>query len=78
MHGQSDTDEVDDRRFLVEVVNKSVHDAMLNHNIAFLNIFHNTTKEVFHKFPLDQVGPDYYNISHPSTQRTNQASTSPQ
>ena len=40
MHGQSDIDEVDDRHFFVDVVNKSIHDAMLNHNTAFLNIFH--------------------------------------
>ena len=78
MHGQSDTDEADDRRFFVEAVNKSVYDAMLNHNIAFLNIFHNTMKEVFHGFPLDQVGPAHYNIPHPSTQGTNQAGTSHQ
>ena len=51
---------------------------MLNHNTAFLNTFHNTIKEVFHGFPLDQVGPAYYNIPHPSTQGTNQASTSHQ
>ena len=73
MHGQSDTDEADDRRFFVEAVNKSVHDAMLNHNTAFLNTFHNTMMEVFHGFPLDQVGSAYYNIPHPSTQGTNQA-----
>ena len=78
MHGQSDTDEVDDRRFFVEAVNKFVHDAMLNHNTAFLNIFHNTMKEVFYGFSLDQVGSAYYNIPHPSTQGTNQASTSHQ
>ena len=76
MHGQSDIDEADDRRFCVEAINKSVHDAMLNHNTTFLNIFHNTMKEVFHGFPLDQVGSAYYNIPHPSTQRTNQAGTS--
>ena len=62
MHGQSDTDEADDSHFIVESINKSIHDAMLNHNTAFLNIFHNTMKEVFHRFPLDQVGPAYYNI----------------
>ena len=78
IHGQSDTDEADDRRFFVEAINKSVHDAMLNHNTAFLNTFHNTMKKVFHEFPLDQVGPAYYNIPHPLTQGTNQASTSHQ
>ena len=78
MHGQSDTDKADDRRFFINVVNKSVHDAMLHHNTAFLNTFHNTMKEVFHGFPIDQVGLAYYNISHPSTQGTNQAGTSHQ
>ena len=67
MHGQSDTDEADDRCFFVEAINKSVHDAMLDHNTTFLNTFHNTMNEVFHGFSLDQVGPAYYNISHPST-----------
>ena len=35
-------------------------------------------KEVFHGFPVDQVGPAYYNIPHPSTQGSNQAGTSHQ
>ena len=34
LHGQSDTDEAEDRRFFIEAVNKFVHDAILNHNIA--------------------------------------------
>ena len=55
MHGQSDTDEADDRRFFIDVLNKSVHDAMLNNNTSFLNTFHNTIKEVFHGCPIDQV-----------------------
>ena len=48
MHGQSDTDEADDRLFFVEAIIKSIHDAMLNQDTTFLNIFHNTMKEVFH------------------------------
>ena len=78
MHAQSDTDEANDRRFFVDAVNKSVHNAILNHNTVFLNIFHNTMKEVFHGFPIDQVGLAYYNIPHPSTQGTNLAGTSHQ
>ena len=78
MHGQSDTDEAEDRRFFVEAVNKSILDAILNHNAVFLNAFHNTMKEVFHGYPIDQVGPVYYNIPHLSTQGTNQAGTSHQ
>jgi len=66
MHGQSDTDKADDMHFFVDAVNKSVHDAMLNHNTAFLNTFHNTMKEVLHGYSIDQVGPVYYNIPHPS------------
>jgi hypothetical protein len=76
MHGQLETDEANDRRFFVEAVNKSVHGAMLNHNIAFLNTFHNTMKKVFHGYPFEQVGPTYFNISHLSTQGINHASTS--
>ena len=53
MHGQSDWDEADDKHFFVEAINKSVHDAILNHNTAFLNTFNNTMKQVFHGFPLD-------------------------
>ena len=64
--------------FFVEAVNRSVHDVMLNHNKVFLNTFHNIMNEVFHVFPLDQVGSAYYNILHPSTQGTNQAGTSHQ
>ena len=64
--------------FFVEAVNKSVRDAMLNHNTAFLKTFHNTMKDVFHGFPLDQVGLAYYNIPHPLTQGTNQVGTSHQ
>ena len=71
MHGQLDTDKADDRRFFIDAVNKSIYDAMLHHNTAFLNTFHNTMKVVFHGFPIDQVGLAYYNIPHPSTQGTN-------
>ena len=78
LYGQLDTDKAEDRRFFIEAVNKSVHDAILNHNTVFLNTFHNTIKEVFHGFPIDQVGPAYHNIPHPSTQGTNQAGTSHQ
>ena len=35
-------------------------------------------KEVFHGFLVDQVGPAYYNIPHPSTQWTNETGTSHQ
>ena len=59
LHGQSDIDEDEDRRFFMEAVNKSIHDAILNHNIVFLNTFHNTMKEVFHGYSIDQVGPVY-------------------
>ena len=67
LHGQSDIDEADDTHFFVDAVNKSIHDAMLHHNTTFLNTFHNTMNEVFNGFPLDQVGPAYYNILHPLT-----------
>ena len=68
MHGQTDADEAEDRRFFMKAVNKSVHDAISNHNEIFLNIFHNTMKKVFHGFLVDQVGLTYYNIPHLLTQ----------
>ena len=67
LHGQIDADETEDMCFFMEAINKFVHDVISNHNEIFLNTFHNTMKEVFHGFPVDQVGPAYYNISHPST-----------
>jgi hypothetical protein len=76
MHGQLDTDEADDRCFFVEAIKKFIHGAILNHNRAFLNTFHNTMKEVFHGYLFEQVGPAYFNIPHPATQGTNNAGTS--
>ena len=35
-------------------------------------------KKAIHGFLVGQVGPAYYNIPHPSTQGTNQTSTSRQ
>ena len=62
----------------MEVVNKSVRDAISSHNEAFLDTFHNAMKEVIHGFLVGQVGPAYYNIPHPATQGTNQVGTSHQ
>ena len=76
LHGQTYTVEGEDRRFFTEIVDKSVRDAISSHNEAFLDTFHNAIKEVFHGFPVGQVGPAYYNIPHPSTQGTNQVDTS--
>ena len=62
----------------MEVFDKYVHDAIWSQNEAFLDTFHNAMKEAIHGFPVGQVGPAYYNISHPSTQGTNQVDTSHQ
>jgi len=78
LHGQTDADEAEDRRFFMEAVNKYVRDAISSHNEAFLDTFYNAMKEVFHGFPVDQIGLAYYNIPHPSTQGTNQVGTSRQ
>ena len=67
LHGQTDTTEDEDKRFFKEVVDKSVRDAISIHNEAFLNIFHNTMREVIHGFLVGQGGPAYYNIPDPST-----------
>ena len=62
----------------MEVVDKSVRDAISSHNEAFMDIFHNAMREVIHGFPVGQSGPAYYNILDPSTQGTNQVGTSHQ
>ena len=62
----------------MEVLDKSVHDAISSHNEAFLDTFHNAMKEAIHGFLVGQVGPAYYNIPDPSTQWTNQVGTSHQ
>ena len=62
----------------MEVVDKSVHDAISSHNEAFLDIFQNVMKEAIHGFPVGQGEPACYNIPDPSTQWTNQVSTSHQ
>ena len=59
LHGQTDTTEAEDRRFFMEVVDKSIRDAISCQNEAFLDTFHNAMKEVFHGFPAGQVGPAY-------------------
>ena len=78
MHRQTDTTEAEDRHFFIEVVEKSIRDAISSQNEAFLDTFHNTMKEVIHGFPVGQVGPTYYNISHLVTQGINQVGTSHQ
>ena len=78
LHGQTNTNEVQDRRFFKEVVDKSIRDAMSSHNEAFVDVFHNALKEAIHGFPVGQGGPTYYNILDLSTQGTNQVGTSHQ
>ena len=62
----------------MEVVDKSVRDAISSRNEAFLDTFHNAMKEAIYGFPIGQVGPSYYNIPHPLTHGTNQVGTSHQ
>ena len=57
---------------------KSIRDAISSHNEAFVDIFHNTMREVIHGFPISQGRLAYYNILDPSTQGTNQVGTSHQ
>ena len=78
LHGQTDTVEAEDRRFFTEAIDKSIHDAISSHNEAFVDAFHNTMKEAIHGIPVGQVGSTCYNILDPSTQGTNQVSTSHQ
>ena len=43
-----------------------------------MDVFHKALKEAIHGFLVGQGGPAYYNILDPSTQGTNQVSTSHQ
>jgi hypothetical protein len=52
IHWQSDTDQADERRFHIDAVHKVVHEALTNHNTAFLNTFYNSRKEVFQGAPI--------------------------
>ena len=67
LHGQTDTAEAEDMRFFMEVIDKSVRDAISSRNEAFLDTFHNAMKEAILGFPVGLVGPAYYNITDPST-----------
>ena len=78
LHGQTDTVEAEERHFFTEAIDKSVRDALSSHNEAFVDAFHNTMKEAIHGIPVGQVGSTCYNIPDPSTQGTNQVSTSHQ
>ena len=62
----------------VEVVDKSVRDAISSHNEAFVDAFHNAMKEAIHGIPVGQVGSTCYNIPDLSTQGTNQVGTNHQ
>ena len=55
LHGQTDTNEAEDRRFFKEIMDKSICDAMSSHNEALLDTFHNAMKEAIHGFLVGQV-----------------------
>lgn len=78
LHGQRDTDEEAKNKIVVELIHKSVHDALGSHNEVFLNTFRNIMKECFYGASVDQVGPSYFNAPHPSAVGSNKASTSQQ
>ena len=78
LHGQTNADKAKDKCFFTEVVDRSVRDAISSQKEAFLDTFHNAMKEAIHGCLVGQVGPAFYNIPDPSTQGTNQVSTSHQ
>lgn len=53
---------------MLEGINKSVNDALANHNTMFLTTLRNMMKEVLHGTPVHQEGPTYFNIPQPSAQ----------
>ena len=52
LHGQTNTNETEDRCFFKEIVDKSIRDAISSHNKAFVDVFHNALKEAIHEFPV--------------------------
>ena len=52
LHGQTDTTEAEGRRFFMEIVDKSIRDAISSQNEVFLDTFHNTMKEAIHRCPV--------------------------
>ena len=78
LHGQTDTIEAEERCFFTKAIDKSVRDALSSHNEAFVDAFHDAMKEAIHGILVGQVGSTCYNILDPSTQETNQVSTSHQ
>ena len=78
LHGQTDTVEAEETRFFMETIDKSIRDALLSRNKAFVDAFHNAMKEAIHGILVGQVGLTCYNIPDLSTQGTNQFNTSHQ
>ena len=52
LHRQTDATKDEDRRFFIEVIDKSVHDAISSRNEAFMDAFHNAMKEAIHGIPV--------------------------
>ena len=48
LHRQIDTAKAEDRRFFTEAIDKFVRDAISSRNEAFVDAFHNATKEAIH------------------------------
>lgn len=60
----------------MNMVYKSVHDAMRNHNETLINSFGNVMKEVFCGAPVDQTRPAYFNGFRPLVIGSNICSSS--
>ena len=62
MSGETDKEKQANKKALVDALHKIVHDAMANHNKIFMLTFSNIMMDVFTSFPVDQMGPAYFNL----------------
>jgi hypothetical protein len=60
--GESDIGDEQDLNRIEDSIILIINQAMRNHNRVFLTTFGNIMKETFAGFPVDQLGPCYFNI----------------
>ena len=61
MPGETDTTDKEEQQFMMDLFNKMINEAITNHQAYFLKTFGNIMKEIFAGFPVNQMGPAYFN-----------------
>jgi hypothetical protein len=65
--GESDNGDEQDLKRIEDSITLIVNQAMRNHNRVFLTTFANIIKATFAGFPVDQLGPTYFNLPNTET-----------